>query len=444
MSKVIINTTEDSTPVDETRENVDIKKDDAPELQSTATDEEESKPKVETTDDDKVEDGKEQEGKEGSKEEGDEPEVEQIEVDGVIYNVDENGNAIDPKTSDVKYTKDDLDKLSEAESEEQPTSTWKNIIEKTNIVPVDNDGNPIEYDDSEEGQTQYIKDVYSIAAEQSLQQYQDNLFNTYPILVDVLNHLSQNNGDLTEFQPSTRYTNIELDKDNEIQLKDIIYKGRQQRGESQERIDKYYNYLKDSNSIYEEAEVELEYLRSQEQNRTKEVETKRKQEQEQREKELNEYWGVQYDEKVRKLVDLNKEDSIYGAIKTGKLKIGNEEYTIPDKIRINDNGKITYATRDDFFNYLYQPIDYNIDNKRVTMTKHEYDVMVENQKRNTQHDIFDAYKRFVKYDTSQFIKEQVSNQQVRNIKRKLSTKRNKHSDVSSDSSSKKIIIPKTN
>ncbi len=363
--------------------------------------------------------------------------AEQVDIDGVVYNIDANGNAV-TESGEIKFTADDIKNLSEAE-EPNTTSAWKDIITKTNIIPLDDEGKPIEYSDDAEGQAKYVEDVYNLASTQTLMQYQNNLFGTYPILTDVLNHLNNNNGDLSNFTPRVDFSRVELDKDNEEQLKNIVIQGRVARGESAEKAERYIDYLKNTDSLFDEATAELEDLKQKDAAYIQELRQAEQQQLEAEQQEAVNYWGVQVT-KDGNLVDTGKEDSVYGVVKTGKLKVGTTEYTIPEKIRINDNGKVTYADRNEFFRYLYEPMQVTINNQKTTMTRHEYDSYIESTKRSLHDDVFEAYKRFVKYDTSQFIREAVKKEEVNRVKRMLTAKTNKHSDVRSGGSDKKIII----
>jgi hypothetical protein len=342
----------------------------------------------------------------------------QIDIDGVVYTLDSNGNAIDEQNS-IKYTKEQI-----AAFEGEPTSLGiKELAKMTNIVPIDEDGKEIEYEDTPQGIAKYANDVYQIGLNQGINNYQEQLFNTYPLLGDIIDHLQLNNGSLEGFGKKLDYSSIKLDKDNETQLVNIITEARIARGESNDKIEKYIKYLKSGDSLFDESNEELKYLIAKD---TEFKTTQAKQIEIQKANDIKaaeEYWGIKINNNGQ-LLNLNKPDSIYDTINKGKLKINDEVYIIPDKIKITDNGKITYKTRDDFFNYLYSPVEVVLNDQRVKMTQHEVDLHNENLNRKPSNDIFDAYKRFVKYDTSQFIKENVNRVAVNTIIRKLSTKTN--------------------
>jgi len=360
----------------------------------------------------------------------------QIDIDGVVYNLDDKGNAIDDNNV-IKFTADQLKELEDNSNEPLPL---EEVFKLTNISPVDESGNPIEYENTPQGIAKYVDDVYNIAAQQAVSGYVQTLFSTYPVLRDVINHLNTNNGNIENFVPVADYNSIQLDPENEEQLKNIIYTARTKRGESKEKIDKYYNYLKDSKTIFTEAEEELNYLQE---SLTKEQQNRIKAEADAEAKQIQDaidYWGVSVDKKGNMQI-ANVENSVYDIIKKGKLKIGADTYNIPDKIKINDNGKVTYSTRDDFFRYLYEPVKVTVGNQTFTMTRHEYDLQLENNKRDVHADVFDAFKRFVKYDTEQFLKEAISQNKTAAIKRLRTDKMNKQGKNPIKSENVRIILP---
>lgn len=363
--------------------------------------------------------------------------VQLIEVDGEQYEIDESGNAV--KDGEVVYTKEQLDSFEEPSGES--IVKLEEIFKNTNIVPVDEKGEPIKYEDTPEGISSYVKDVYDIAAKQAIEEYQTSLFTTYPILNDVFDYLSKNNGSLENYTPKQSYRQVEItDDSDETQLKNIIVSARLQKGDTAEKAERYFKYLKDSNQVLEEAKSELEYLKD---NETKLEESKRveiQQQQEVQRKEAESYWGIAVDEKGQ-LIDLNKNDSIYGIIKTGELKVDNENYKIPDKIRIKQDGKIVVKDRNDFFRYIYEPVQIKNGNQTLQMTRYEYDLAIENNNRSIHNDVLDAFKRFVNYDLSQIVKDKVKQEEVKNVIKKISTK--KRSASPKVTTGGKLIIPKT-
>jgi len=374
-----------------------------------------------------------------------EDEVEQLDIDGVMYTINEEGAAIDDKGV-VKYTKEQLEGMQEV-TDDVPEINVKEIAEKANVVLYDEEGNPMEFDNTEEGLTNFINKAVEQIPQQAVRQEFDNFFNSYPLMRDVFLHLQTNNGSLEGFNKTVDYGSVSLDKGNEQQLKNIIYSARAARGDTPEMIDDYYKYLYDSSDkldkVYSAAEKELNFLKERDKQVTTQQQEYIQQQNEAAIEKEKKYWGV--DIKGDKLVDLNVDNSVYGLIQKGELKIGDETYTIPDKIRVKEGNKVEVKNKSDFFNYLFVPRPFIIDGQRVSMTEDEYRLALEDKNKNVNDDLFGALKRFTKYDTSQFIKEQINNEKTKAVK-KLTARTPKGTKESSRTSTvtNRIVVPKNN
>lgn len=362
------------------------------------------------------------EGSEGSDDDSDDDDsdaVNSIIIDDITYTLDDNGNAI-KEDGTVGFTKEQITEF-EANSE---GSNVSKLMESTKIIPLDETGKPVEYTNDEEGLSNYVADVYEQARRDETTNVFNSLYSKFPVLKNVISHLELNNGNFDNFSNTVSYTDVKIDSKNEEQMKNIIFEARKARGESAEKIDKYYKYLKDSDTdlkaVKAEANDELSYLQQAEADRLENDNRLLAEREAKNIEDSKNYWGVDVDDSG-KLVNLNKEGSIYNAISSGKIKLGDETYTIPDKIRVKVGDKVEYKTRLDFFKYVYEPVKQVVDGQRVTQTLHSTDMASERVKRTNNDDVFDAFKRFVKYDTSQFIKEKVNQSKVDDIKRLRST-----------------------
>jgi hypothetical protein len=371
----------------------------------------------------------------------------EIDEDGVIisYTIDDNGNAVDTDGS-IKYTKQQLDELEEDQSSDSTIDIEK-VIEATKIVNYDKDGNPIKYENTEEGYQQYTLDTYNRGAQDAVGEYEQSLFGKYPVLTDVINYLAVNNT-LEGFGNVIDYGKVKLEKDNTEQLKSIIYDARSKRGETKAKIDSYVEYIMSGDTsndkLNSEAGDELKYLQDIQTAASTKLANDNKQAELDAIANNNKYWGISVDDKGNKQV-LNVENSVYDIITKGKIKVDEETFTIPDKIRVVEDGKPKLYTKDDFFAYLREPIVVTIDGQRQMTTRDNYKLYLEESKRTTGNDVLDAFKRFVNYDTSQFIKEQVNKDKVEGIKRlKIKKKVSDASGSGTGSSSKaKIVAPGT-
>ena len=350
--------------------------------------------------------------------------VTEVLIDDVTFKLDDKGNAVDDKGV-IKYTKEQLDEFESADSDENKLGiNIKDIADQTKLNLYDDKGNLLEYQNTPEGITSYVNDVYEKGKKDAQESTINSLNTAYPWLDDLLTHVKLG-GKLEDFSQSEDFNSIKLDKTNEDQLKSIIFRGRSTRGEDRESTDRYYNYLKSSDTdndvLLKEAQKELKFLSD----RDALIKTNKQQtlvQQEQiREQELNNYWGVTQSENGE-VQDLGVKDSVYSIIKNKQLQLGNETFSIPDTIRVIEDGKPKVYSSNDFFNYLYAPIVVEQNGQRITTTRDNLKLSQEQQTRTVHNDIYDALLRFANYDKSQFVKEQVNKDKVKQIK-KLSSKK---------------------
>ena len=332
-------------------------------------------------------------------------------IDGVVYKINKDGAAIDD-TGIVKYTKEQIASFNitttDTTKKDEGILDIAEVQKVVNIIPVDDTNKPFSYENSIDGLTKYVTDVRDIGYKQGTSEGVTNLINTYPIISDVIAHLRVH-GSMDNFTQIPDYTKVQIDEKNVDQIKEIIFTGRRLRGEDPAAIETYYNYLKDSDKTVDNAKLELNYVRTYyngvRQQRDAEIADIEVQERE----DLKTYWGVDITQDGR-ISTLNVKDSVYSKIfDQGVVDVNNSKFRIPDNIRINESGKVSYKTKQDFFNYMFVPVPIRLqDGKLINITKHEYDSFLEEQSRSVDKDIFEAFRRFVKYDDSQIIMDKVN------------------------------------
>lgn len=343
------------------------------------------------------------------------PIVDKVDIDGVIYTIDKDGNAVDDNNT-IKYTKDQIDKMSEEGS--SVGLDVSNIIKATAIPIYDNEGNEVTYENSEQGLTNYITDVSQTAYQEGQIAFQNSLLNQFPIIQDVITHLRLY-GDLKDFTETPDYSKVTISKDNIAQQEDVVIRARLLRGDTPEKARDYVQYLKDGKRLEEESNSELSYLNNYYNGLKKDKEKTLADQEAANVKQYNEYWGVEV--KNGKLHPLNKVGSVYDVVSKGSFQIGEDKYTIPEKIRYTDNGQVRIATRQEFFNYLYEPIQVDTENGPVVMTRDQYKLELERQSRTVGHDLLDALKRFTGYDMNQIIQQTIQERKVNEIRKLKST-----------------------
>jgi hypothetical protein len=365
------------------------------------------------------------------------PPATKVSIDDKDYTIDENGNAIN-ENNEIVYTKDQIDKM----SDETPAGELDvpTLIKEVGIPIYDSEGNEVVYENTTKGLSNYIVDLRDTSREEGIIDFQNQLVNKFPVINDVITHLELY-GNMKDFSETPDYSKVTLDKDNTNQLESIIIQGRTLRGETPEQAREFVEFKKAGKALYEAASSELEsitkYYDQVKQTKEQQLTEKRNAEA----KQVEDYWGVKVT-KEGKLQPVNKVGSVYDTLAKGTVKIGDDTYTIPDKIRYERGGKVEFATRQDFFNYLYIPREINTPEGKVTMTAYDYDLAVQNQSRTIGNDIIDALKVFTGGDLSQIIKQAIKENKVAEI-RKLRTVNSDASKTGDHSAEKKIILKRT-
>lgn len=311
-----------------------------------------------------------------------------IEFDNNSYTIDANGNLVDANRAIFKEAKDVDSFIKEYGSESddaQERGTIDVIRDAVGIDLFDEEGNPVQFDDTPEGIAAYVKAVnehqFAAAQEAAI----NTMFEQIPSLEDYINYVRLN-GTHVGFGEVTDRSNISLDKDNISQQESIIrasFAEFNKRGD----VEAYIKYLKDSGSLYDVANEELDALKE----KDKEEAELRAQEVAEREaaeiEELQEYWNS-----VKETID----SGIIG------------KYKIPENIIIKKDGKTVTRSRDDFFNYLYR-----VDNKGIS--QYEYDRQKENPKDKLNDEILRALLKFTGGSYSNLVDMAINEKEVKKI-----------------------------
>ncbi len=362
-------------------------------------------------------------------------------IDDNEFKVDDKGNAVNDK-GEVVYTAEQVAAMGEADT--SPTFDITKLQDDTKVVTYDDKGEIVKYANDNTGLQNYVSDIYEQATMVGAEDYMKVLNSRFPVLNSVLNHLQLNNGKMDGFQSSVNYDSIELDKGNDEQLVGMISAARRYRGEDDTRIKGYIDFIKstDSNNdaLLREAEAEKGFLNNIEVNRRANEEAAIKSQKDTDNLNAQRYWGYTVDD-TNSVVDLNVENSVYSLVNGGKIELSKDEsFNIPEKIKRVENGKPVMKSRSDFLDYLATPKSFIIDGQKVNMTAHDYDVHIEDSRRNIGNDIADAFKRYVGYDISSYIRDEVGKEEVRRVVKRLSSKRSLKGKSTKPAIKKRIVI----
>lgn len=306
----------------------------------------------------------------------------EITIDDAAYTIDENGNAID-SNNQIKFTVDEIKAMLDNNDDSSIIDT---LIGNFGEIK-DEAGNVMQFEDTPEGVNSLVETIITSKAEEIGNQAILNLFEAYPVLETIVNYIDVN-GSLEGFNNKIDRSGITLDADNEAQLLQVCREYYNSIGFDGD-IDNLLNYYKDSGVLLTEAQKSLDKLVAADEAEKAKLKAEADAINAQELEAEKQYWNS-----VKTIVD------------KGEL-LG---YKIPDKINISKDGKKTVATRNDFFNYLYKPVNadgdsqYNIDEKAK-----KQEVRLENK-------ILEAYLTFTGSDYSSLVGMAVNKEKVTALK----------------------------
>ena len=345
----------------------------------------------------------------------------EIEIDEVKYKLNKDGAAVNT-TGKIIKTKAELKTLLLNIPDDVSDLDYASEIQKaTNITITSEDGNPVTYENTVQGLAQREQDVFKEGRKLGAVEYETQLFDQFPILKDVVEHLTIN-GSLKDFIEDIDYNKITL-TDDEVQHIDIYTKAKLAQGLSQAEITDMISYLKTDKKLKGAAEVGLTYLRTAQTSKATERANAVVNAKAAIDLEKTKYWN-----EVNKIVN------------SKQLVVGDKKFTLPEVIKIKEtDGKIVTKSIKDFQEYITKPLNFKIEGQLYTMTQLEYDTEIENIKRTPHNDLFDAYRMFTKYDDSQLIAASASSNVVKQII-KLNTKAGSGGSGAARTSGK-IVLP---
>ena len=306
-----------------------------------------------------------------------------INVDGVDYTIDAEGNAI-AADGTVFRTATELAELI-AQNGSEP-SVLNQLQTRFGSDFKDENGNPIVFDDNEEGIAAYVETVVQSRVKEAQTAAINNLFETYPQVEQVINHLKLN-GTLDDFVEIPDRSQITVSKDNEEQQATFIREEWKLSGKKGD-VNKFIDYCKNAGILYDTAVESKEAVDSIYESRLAEqkaqVEAK-----EAAAAEEKAYW-----------------DNVEKTISKGEL-LG---YSIPEQIQCNKDGKKVMLSRKDFLKYVSTPVDsegntaYMLDEAKVDSDARMQD------------DLLKAFLRFTGGDYASLVGMAVNKQKVLSIR----------------------------
>lgn len=254
-----------------------------------------------------------------------------VNVDGVDYTIDANGNAVDADGT-VFRTAAELAELI-AQNGSEP-SVLDQLQTRFGSDFKDEDGNPIVFDNNAEGIAAYVDTVVQSKIAEAQTAALNNLFEIYPQVEQVINHLKLN-GTLEDFVEIPDRSSITVSKDNEEQQATFIREEWKLSGKKGD-VNKFIDYCKNAGILYDTAVESKEAVDSIYESRLAEQKAQVEAKEAAAAAEEKAYW-----------------DNVEKTISKGEL-LG---YSIPEQIQCNKDGKKVMLSRKDFLKYVSTPVD---------------------------------------------------------------------------------------
>ena len=307
-----------------------------------------------------------------------------VNVDGVDYTIDAEGNAI-AADGTVFRTVTELAELI-AQNGSEP-SVLNQLQTRFGSDFKDENGNPIVFDDNEEGIAAYVETVVQSRVKEAQAAAINNLFETYPQVEQVINHLKLN-GSLDDFVEIPDRSQITVSKDNEEQQATFIREEWKLSGKKGD-VNKFIDYCKNAGILYDTAVESKEAVDSIYESRLAEQKAQVEAKEAAAAAEEKAYW-----------------DNVEKTISKGEL-LG---YSIPEQIQCNKDGKKVMLSRRDFLKYVSTPVDsegntaYMLDEAKVDSDARMQD------------DLLKAFLRFTGGDYASLVGMAVNKQKVLSIR----------------------------
>ena len=307
-----------------------------------------------------------------------------VNVDGVNYTIDAEGNAI-AADGTVFRTATELAELI-AQNGSEP-SVLEQLQTRFGSDFKDENGNPIVFDNNTEGIAAYVETVVQSRVKEAQAAAINNLFETYPQVEQVINHLKLN-GTLDDFVEIPDRSQITVSKDNEEQQATFIREEWKLSGKKGD-VNKFIDYCKNAGILYDTAVESKEAVDSIYESRLAEQKAQVEAKEAAAAAEEKAYW-----------------DNVEKTISKGEL-LG---YSIPEQIQCNKDGKKVMLSRKDFLKYVSTPVDsegntaYMLDEAKVDSDARMQD------------DLLKAFLRFTGGDYASLVGMAVNKQKVLSIR----------------------------
>ena len=325
-----------------------------------------------------------------------------IEFDGITYTVDASGNLIDDKGNVFKEAKDVANWLKSVEiednGEDSSTLSISSIQEALGITVTDAEGKNIEFTNDAAGVKAYVDAVIDLKSKDLQQAAINKLYADNPLLKQFIDYV-QLNGTAKGFGEIPDRSGIQLDKENEEQLKAVIRMAAKEFG-NKSLNENYIKYLKDCGGLYDEAKAQLQALVEKDVAVRKDIEARAKAQRDADAKAVSDYWN-----KVNNVID-------------SRIIAG---YKLPESFTKEVNGQKVIITPNDFYNYLSKATETDTDGNKVTGYQRDLNKLTDDEYLNRE--LLDAWLMFTGGTYKDLIAMAVNEDKVRQLRVKSKEQR---------------------
>lgn len=377
-----------NNPVANTDDVVDVNGGE-PDTDTTDKTEPDTNKKPNDSKDDKQHDDKSTDSSKGELEVGTE-----IEFDGNIYTIDENHNIVDKDGNVFKKAEEVAEWLKENDVNDSDTDddfSINKIQELVGVEVTDEEGNPVEFNNTAEGVASYIKSVIDTKSNEIQEATINKFYQDNPLVKNFVDYVAVT-GTYEGFGDIKDRSNIVLDKNNEAQLESVIRAAAKEFGNSS-LSDNYIKYLRENGGLYDEASTQLQNLVNHDKQIRDEITRQAYLARQKEEQELEEYW-----KRVNQVI-------------TSK-KIGN--YQIPESFTKEVDGKKVVYNIKDFYDYVSRSSFVDENGNHITAYQKDLNAMSDDEVLNNE--LLDAYLHFTGGSYKDLINMAINEAEVRRLK----------------------------
>lgn len=313
-----------------------------------------------------------------------------FEVDDTTYTVNESGDVVDKDGNVFKTAAEVADWVKTFEVSEEDGDkdlNVANIAKALDLEIVDEEGKPVQYENTPEGVKAFVQDAIETGREEVADATINAFYSRFPFVKPMVDFYIANGNSLEGYNEVPDRSNIQIDENNEAQQETIIRTAWKEDGRKG-NVDSYINFLKSQGTLAATAKEELEALVEKDKARAQQLEQEAKAAQQKAIEDSTNYWNG-----VKQVIDSHK---IAG-------------YQIPDTIIVERDGKKISVTSNDFFNYLYRT-------DKDGLTGYAKDVRATKPEDALQDEILRAYLKFTGGTYADLVKMAINEEKVKTLR----------------------------